>query len=195
MKTLMTTTLAAALSIAAFSPAIASEQGTIVVESESAMLEWQQAVGRSLDRRLATATKQTRTDPVSGIVQLRFTLDASGKAGDIEVLNGSGDIRTDLVAKRAVSGLSQLAEAPVADASSQTFQANIIFADDEVTYSKLAKALAKSEKSAWLRLTANAGSSASGFNRVLLRTRNLGAHGFLDASGRPSRVCRFGLRG
>jgi len=79
-------------------------------------------------------------------VQLRFTLDASGKAHDIEVLNGSGDICTDLVAKRAVSGLSQLAEAPVADASSQTFQANIIFADDEVTYSKFAKALAKSEK-------------------------------------------------
>ena len=146
MKTLMTTTLAAALSIAAFSPAIAGEQGTIVVESESAMQEWQQDVGRSLDRRLATASKQTRTDPVSSIVQLRFTLDASGKAHDIEVLNGSGDIRTDLVAKRAVSGLSQLAEAPVADASSQTFQANIIFADDKVTYSKLAKALAKSEK-------------------------------------------------
>jgi len=121
MKTLMTTTLAAALSIAAFSPAIASEQGTIVVESESAMQEWQQDVGRSLDRRLATATKQTRTDPVSSIVQLRFTLDASGQAHEIEVLNGSGDIRTALVAKRAVSGLSQLAEAPVADASSQTF--------------------------------------------------------------------------
>ena len=146
MKTLMTTTLAAALSVAAFSPAIAGEQGTIVVESESAMQEWQQDVGRSLDRRLVAVAKQTRIGTVSGIVQLRFTLDVSGKAQDIEVLNGSGDFRTDLVAKRAVRGLSQLAEAPVADASSQTFQANIIFADDEVTYSKLAKALAKSEK-------------------------------------------------
>ena len=146
MKTLMTTTLAAALSIAAFSPAIAGEQGTIVVESESAMQEWQQDVGNSLDRRLTTATKQTRIDPVNSIVQLRFTLDASGKAHDIEVLNGSGDVRTDLVAKRAVRGLSRLADAPVADASAQTFQANIIFADDTATYSKLAKALVQSEK-------------------------------------------------
>lgn len=145
MKTLMTTTLAAALSIAAFSPAIAGEQGTIVVESESAMQAWQQDVGRSLDRRLVAAAKQKRIDTVSGIVQLRFTLDASGKAHDIEVLNGSGDSRTDLVAKRAVRSLSQLADAPVADVSSQTFQANIIFADNEATYSKLAQALVKSE--------------------------------------------------
>nr|WP_298898857.1 energy transducer TonB [uncultured Altererythrobacter sp.] len=145
MKTLMTTTLAAALSIAAFSPAIAGEQSTIVVESESAMQAWQKDVGRSLDRRLATATKQTRIDPVSGIVQLRFTLDGSGKPRDISVLNGSGDTRTDFVAKRAVRGLTQLANAPVANASEQTFQANIVFADDKATYSKLAKALAASE--------------------------------------------------
>ena len=145
MKTLTKTTLAAALSIAALSPAFAGEQGTIVVQSESAMQEWQQDVGKSLDRRLTTATRQTRVDPVSGIVQLRFTLDASGRAHDIQVLNGSGDSRTDAVAKRAVRGLSQLADAPVANASAQTFQANIIFADDARAYRKLAKALAASE--------------------------------------------------
>lgn len=146
MKTLTKTTLAAALSIAALSPAFAGEQGTIVVESESAMQEWQQDVGKSLDRRLTTATRQTRTNPVSGIVQLRFTLDASGRAHDIEVMSGSGDSSTDTVAKRAVRGLTQLADAPVANASQQTFQANIIFADDARSYRKLAKVLAQSEK-------------------------------------------------
>lgn len=145
MQILTKTTLAAALSIAAFSPAIAGEQDTIVVESVAAMQQWQKDVGRSLDRRLATAERQTRIDPVSGIVQLRFTLDAAGKPNDISVVNGSGDARTDFIAKRAVRGLSQLAEAPVVDASEQTFQANIIFADDARSYRKLAKVLAASE--------------------------------------------------
>ena len=91
MKTLMKTTFAAALSIAAISPAFAGEQSTIVVESEAAMQQWQQDVGKSLDRRLTNATRQTRTDPVNGIVQLRFTLDGAGKPHDIEVVTGSGD--------------------------------------------------------------------------------------------------------
>lgn len=144
MQTFMKTTLAAALSIAAISPAIAGDS-EIVVQSQAAMQEWQKDVGKSLDRRLANAERQTRIDPVSGIVQLRFTLDAAGKPHDIEVMNTSGDVRTDTLAKRAVRGLTELADAPVANASQQTFQANIIFAEDARSYRKLAKALAASE--------------------------------------------------
>ena len=144
MQTFVKASLAAALSIAAISPAIAGEK-QIVVESQAAMQEWQQDVGNSLDRRLVTATRQTRTNPVNGIVQLRFTLDASGKPHDIEVYSGSGDSATDTLAKRAVRGLTELAEAPVANAEAQTFQANIIFAEDARSYRKLAKKLAVSE--------------------------------------------------
>ena len=145
MKTLMKTTLAAALSIAAISPAIAGEK-QIVVESQAAMQQWQKDVGQSLDRRLETAERQLRARPVDAIVQVRFTLDASGKPDDITVFSSSGDSTTDTVAKRAVRGLTQIADAPVSDASARTFQANIIFANDARSYRKLAKALNASEK-------------------------------------------------
>ncbi|TWJ08915.1 energy transducer TonB family protein [Altererythrobacter ishigakiensis] len=150
MKTFMNTTIAVALSFAAASPAFAGEQ-EIVVQSQAAMQEWQQDVGNALDRRLVNAARQTRTATVSGIVQLRFTLDGAGMPHNIEVVNSSGDGRTDFVAKRAVRGLTQLADAPVADAESQTFQANIIFADNADTHKKLAKALTASEQARFAR--------------------------------------------
>ena len=145
MQTFIKTTLAAALSIAAISPALADEQ-QIVVQSTAAFEEWQADVTRSLDRRLANADRQTRTNPVSGIVQLRFTLDGYGVPHDFDVVTSSGDRSTDLVAKRAVRGLNQLSEAPVLDASGQTFQANIVFASNADEREMLTKKLAKMEQ-------------------------------------------------
>lgn len=151
MQTLIKTTLAAALSIAAISPALADEQ-QIVVHSQSAMEEWQESVTHSLDRRLLTAKRQTRFTPTSGIVQLRFTLDADGAPQEFDFVSSTGDKRTDRIAKRAVSRLTQLDEAPVNNASAQTYQANIIFADSVEEHAKLAKKLAKKERAARLAL-------------------------------------------
>ncbi len=145
MQTLMKTTLAAALSIAAFSPAIAGDKQPIVVQSEAAMQEWQGDVTRTLNRRLVSLANLTRTNTVNGIAQIRFTLDEDGMPQDIEVYSSTGDGRTDRVAKRAVRGLTRLDEAPVTDAAQRTFQANIIFADSVERHEKLAEKLAMSE--------------------------------------------------
>lgn len=144
MQTLIKTTLAAALGLAAVSPAIAGEE-PIVVHSQAAMEQWSADVTHSLDRRLANAERQLRVKPVSGIVQLRFTLDSDGKPQAFETISSSGDRDTDTVARLAVRGLKQLDEAPVATADNQAFIANVIFANDREEEAKFVAKLAKME--------------------------------------------------
>lgn len=154
MQTLIKTSLAAALSLAAISPALADEQ--IVVQSQAEMDQWQADVTRNLDRRLEVVQEQANVTPKSGIVQLRFTLDANGRAENIQTLTSSGDRSTDMVAKRAVRWLGNLDDAPIANAEGQTFQANIIFAQDFREYGSLEAKLAKMENA---RLARNDGDS------------------------------------
>lgn len=144
MQTFIKTALAAALSIAAISPAMAGDE-PIVVHSEAAMKQWQADVTRSFDRRLANAERQMLIRPANGIVQLRFTLDADGKPEDIETITSSGHRGTDAIARRAVQGLDQLDEAPVTNVADQVFIANVIFAQDSDQKTRLAAKLAKME--------------------------------------------------
>ncbi|HSM53733.1 MAG TPA: energy transducer TonB [Erythrobacter sp.] len=143
MQTLIKTSLAAALSLAAISPALADEQ--IVVHSQAEMEQWKADVTRNLDRRLELAQRQMNATPRSGIVQLRFTLDENGRAENFQTLTSSGDRSTDMVATRAVRRVDNLDEAPIANADGQTFQANIIFANDFGEHDKLKAKLAKME--------------------------------------------------
>ncbi|MEE1876603.1 energy transducer TonB [Altererythrobacter litoralis] len=143
MQTLIKTSLAAALSLAAISPALADEQ--IVVHSQAEMDQWQADVTRNLDRRLEAAQHDTNVTPKSGIVQLRFTLDENGRAENFQTLTSSGDRSTDMVATRAVRRLGNLDDAPVANAEGQTYQANIIFADNMREHDRLQAKLAKME--------------------------------------------------
>ncbi len=150
MKTFANTTRilsfssAAALGLLALAPAQA-ESNPIVVESQEAMAEWQADVNRSLNNRLYAATSSYRSQPESGIVQVRFTVDAEGNAQNIELIKGTGDRSTDRVAERAVSRVSYLDEAPVRDIQSRTFQANIIFARNHEEHDELKAKLAKLE--------------------------------------------------
>lgn len=145
MQTLIKATLAAALGMAAVSPALAGEQA-IVVHSPAAMQAWSESVNGSLDRRLRQASRIHKVNPASGVVQLRFTIDADGKPQEMTVQTSTGDSRTDKLAMRAVRALPQLGDAPVRDLDQQTFQANIIFAQNRDEYARLAEKLAKSER-------------------------------------------------
>lgn len=148
MNTLFKTTLASALTLGAITattPAIAGESD-IIVQSQAAMEEWSQDATRSLNRGLIQSERFSSTRPQSGIVQVRFTVDADGKAENLSLYRSSGHSGTDKVATRAVRRIGNLADAPVRDASRQTYQANIIFASDVDEHAKLAKKLDKMEQ-------------------------------------------------
>ena len=137
---LIKTITAAALGVAAISPAMADES-PIVVQSTAAMEEWSANAARS----------------VSGIVQVRFELDDDGNPENLDVISSSGHRSTDGLAKRAVKGLRDLGDAPVANAGDQTFQANIIFASNEGEYAKLAYEIEKMETARLARNDAEGG--------------------------------------
>ena len=150
MNTLIKTAFASALALGAFTaatPAIAGDTGQdgIVVQSQAAMEEWSQDVTRSLNRGLIQSERFSNTRPQSGIVQVRFTVDADGKAENVSLYRSSGHAPTDRVATRAVRWIASLDDAPVQNLSDQTFQANIIFAPDTHEHAKLAKKLEKME--------------------------------------------------
>lgn len=153
---LIKTITAAALGVAAVSPAMADE-ADIVVQSTAAMEEWSADTARSLDRRLVNAERLSRVSPVSGIVQVRFELDDDGNPENLDVISSSGHRSTDGLAKRAVKGLRDLGGVPVANAGDQTFQANIIFASNEGEYAKLAYKLEKLETARLARNDAEGG--------------------------------------
>lgn len=144
MQNLFKATLAAALSFAAIAPALADDE-QITVQSQAAFAQWQADVTQSLDRRLVSTERASRTTSRSGIVQLRFTLDANGQPQGIRTMTSSGDRSTDRVAIGAVRGLTQLDDAPVANLEGQTFQANIIFAKSPAEHNRLASKLEKME--------------------------------------------------
>ncbi len=147
MNTLTKTAFASALALGAFTattPAIAGDDG-IVVQSQAAMEEWSQDVTRSLNRGLIQSERFSNTRPKSGIVQVRFTVGADGKAENVSLYRSSGHAPTDRVATRAVRWIARLGDAPVQNLRDQTFQANIIFAPDAPEHEALARKLEQME--------------------------------------------------
>ncbi|WP_196793197.1 energy transducer TonB family protein [Erythrobacter litoralis] len=139
--------LTLALGAAAVTPAIAgSAQEDIVVSPSGAMQEWRADVGRDLGRNLVLAERWAKHNPDSGIVQVRFTLDADGRPSDMTTYRSSGSVATDRAARWAVRRLSQFDEAPTQFAAGQVFQANIIFAENTAQHDKLEQKLAYLER-------------------------------------------------
>ncbi len=134
-------------------PALAGDE-PIVVLSEAAMKEWSKDVSSDLGRQLYFAQHRPGFQPVEGIVQMRFTLDAQGNAQDFKVVRSTGHKMTDRVAKLALKRVDGFKEAPVKDVLNQTFLANVIFAKSEESHAELAAQLAASERE---RLAANGG--------------------------------------
>lgn len=125
----LTAALALALALPLAAPASAGDD--ILVTSTSAMQAWQKEVTRDLDQRLLIGEARTTGRAQSGIVQLRFALDANGRPANIETHFNSSGTTGERVAKWAVRRLSDLDEAPVRNAAGVRYQANIIFADSE----------------------------------------------------------------
>lgn len=148
MNTLLNKALVPALTLgllAAASPAVAKE-ADIVVQSPAAMEQWSNDMTRTLNRRLVAAERITKTVPSRGIVQIRFTLDETGRPHEMTVYNSSGDVATDRVAMKALRGIRGFDEAPVLDAKDQLFQANVIYASDTFEYQDLAAELKAREQ-------------------------------------------------
>ncbi len=147
----------AALALAAMSgfasPALAKQE-PIVVLSEAAMESWSSEITKDLERQLYFAQHRPGYQPKNGVVQLRFTLNAEGKAHGFEYMQKTGNKMTDRLAKEAVRRLRDLDEAPVENVLEQTFVANIIFAKSIEQRDAFAAELAASERE---RLAQNGG--------------------------------------
>ena len=128
-------------------PALAEQEEQIEVTSQSEMKQWKGSVSKTLDSALQRAPGRVSTIPDSGIVQITFRLGDDGRAEDLRVYSNSADWSAARMAKYAVRRIDNLAEAPVSNVDDARFMANIIFADDQVQRAKLARVLAKSEKS------------------------------------------------
>ena len=122
---------AAAAALMFLAPAVSAGEKDSIVVSASAMDEFRADTTRALDRNLALAERHTGRNPQSGIVQIRFTLDERGKPTGLKAISNSGGHAALRNAKWAVARLSGLDAAPVRSASRATFQANIVFAENE----------------------------------------------------------------
>lgn len=145
-KVLLVPAAALALGFSFAIPASAGEQEDILVTSSAAMEEWTAGVTRDLDRKLLHAERFRERAVSSGIVQLRFTLDQDGSPTAVKTYYSSANTGAVRTAHSAVKRLRDLDQAPVANASGATFQANIIFADNEEEKARFAKKLEKMER-------------------------------------------------
>lgn len=131
---------ATAMTVAA--PAFADD---IVVQTKPQMDQWSARVTSELNSALEKAEWHNGASK-PGIVQLRFTVDQNGKAEDISVMRSSGNDRTDDNAITAVSLLDSLGDAPVSSVANRTFQANIVFARNDLQKVNFVKELRQSER-------------------------------------------------
>ncbi len=130
--------LCAALTLPLATPAAADESATdFVVQSEVAMTKWQKETTADLNRYLMGAPHQLGTKLKSSIVQVSFTVDERGKADNVEVVGGNGNLAAKRAARYAVRRLGNLDEVPVQQPQNAKFLANIIFADDLVQHKRL----------------------------------------------------------
>lgn len=133
--------LAATLPVAA--PAVA--QDGVLIVSQSAMTQWQEARTKELDRLLLDDRGQFGR-PLAGIVQISFTLDENGRPAEIETVHNSAGIAAHRLARWAVSKMRDLDDVPAAQGGDVRFQANMIFADNERDREGLAVQLAALEQ-------------------------------------------------
>ena len=129
MNTLNKLAFAPAIAMAALAiPASAGDDQGIVVTSPGKMSEWKADMNAKLDRHLIRADGLRGDQPMSAIVQVRFTLDEAGKPTNVRTIHHSGARRAERAARIAVGNLRGFEDAPVTNLQDATFQANIIFA-------------------------------------------------------------------
>lgn len=122
----------------------ASDNNDIVVRSQSPMEEWTSQTSAELNRALSQRLN-AREEPNNAIVQVTFTVDGDGRAGELEFLKGNGNRQARDITRRAIRRLKNLDQVPVANVEDAHFLANIIFASNERVHTELASRLEKME--------------------------------------------------
>lgn len=138
---------AAGACMAALLPVTASAEGPgedIVVNSVSAMQQWQQRTTAELNQALMREPLGATTE--NAIIQITFTLGEDGKATEPRFYNRDGSSLERSMAKRAIMSLENLADVPLVDRENARFLASIIFANDPRNYTKLQARLRKMEQ-------------------------------------------------
>ncbi len=139
----------AALCVPVLSPVSAQEP--IVVESREAMKQFQKEVSKDLNRNLEYAGFRNFRTPNTGFVKIQFTLDDSGKPADFKVVANTSDYAGERTARYAVARLRGLDQAPVRNAHSAQFQANIAFAQDEYGRREVMAEMQRDERARFAR--------------------------------------------
>ena len=138
--------VAVATSLALLAPAVSAADPEAIVVSPADMNMFRDRVTRSLDRSLENGERVYGKVPQSGIVQIRFQLDDSGKPAGLEMVGNTSGNTGAHVANWAVRRLRDLDQAPVANARSAVFQANIVFAHDSEEKARLSAQLHRADK-------------------------------------------------
>lgn len=129
--------LAAALTMTVIAPAFAGDTSDIVVRSDTAMNNWQQATTADLDRTLAHDRAARRFTPKTSYVEVAFTLGENGRADNVRVVGGTGDWAAKRAARYAVRKLDTLDQVPVNNPGAARFLASIVFANDIDSYREM----------------------------------------------------------
>lgn len=136
-------TLASALAVSALAVPVQSQE--IVVTSERSVDKFVEEVSSDLTRKLGRAYISPRTNP-SGFAIVRFECGANGKPENITLYRGSRDREVNRIAQRAVGRLGSLHPLPGDLRDGQLLQANIVIANSEDGYARLAEQLRRSEE-------------------------------------------------
>ncbi len=118
----------------------------VVTSSTQDVREWTDAVSRELDRQLMRTERPSATRDGSGIVQVLFECDETGKPVNLAVYNRTGNPRIERQAMRAISRIDVAGPMPSAIRANQQFLANIIYANSARQSEKLTDRLATMEQ-------------------------------------------------
>lgn len=135
--------IASTLPAAAFVAPAHSQQ--IVVTSDRSVAAFIEEVSTNLDRELARTYVPARSSP-SGYAIVRFERGEDGRPENVTLFRSARDREVNRIARRAVARLPSLHPLPGELREGQQLQANIVIANSEESYERLAGRLRRSEE-------------------------------------------------
>jgi TonB family protein len=141
--------LAAASALTILAPAHAAQQqpSKPIVVTAVSVDQWAAQTSKSLSGKLRYPTYLMGREANEGIVRVRFECSDSGAPAAVALLDSSGHRELDNEAMRAVNAIRTLHPLPDGIAHDQQFQAVVLFARNEQSYRRQAKAIR--EQAAW----------------------------------------------
>ena len=141
----MTAAIPGLLLLAVPAGAIAQDrQDTIEIRAISPLEQWQNETNRVLNKALDRAPSLRDGAANEAVVQVAFEVGADGRANNMRVLPGNGNLAAQRAARYAIRKIDTLGAIPAKDVG-RPILANIFFYDNEGSYHRLKKELASSE--------------------------------------------------